>query len=273
MFNYLRKLPSFNTVGANANSALIAPKGPTYRAFILKYSEGGVDADEATLKAAISRIQLKVNGTSRFDVSGKHAIDNLQKYYGIAHRDGQIVIPLTRPWLKTIEGEENLGWGTKNVDTLELNVAIAAGRVAPEMEAIAFITPEERDLGAIVQVHEFSYAAATSGEFEISSLPKGNGELVALHLENANITAIEASVNGVKFVDADLGTYRDLLRWTGERVPVTGYEHIDAMALNRIGGVWPIIRANDFRIKANLSSAGQVPIVMETLATPLLPSA
>ncbi len=270
MLHYLRKLPSFNTVGPNATSSVLIPRGPTYRSVVLKYGTNTVGgANETNFKAEIKKIRLKINGVTRFEVSGKYAIDIMNKYYGIAFNDGFVVIPLMRPWLRTIEGEENLGWGTSNVDTFELQVDVHENADAPTLEAHAWVTPEQRPLGTIVEVHELIYSTAVSGQFEISSLPKGNGDLVALHFDNSDITKLEAFINQVAFIDGDIDILQDGYQWTGLRSPQTDYRHLDPCFNNRIADVWPLARVEDFRIKLTLAQAGSVPIIMETLNTPL----
>lgn len=268
MFNPIRRLPSFNSVAAGSTASIIIPTGQTYQTIVLRYKESGADVNEATMKASITKVRLKINGTTRFEASGKHIIDCLNKFYGIAFVAGQLVIPLTRPWLKTIEGEDNLGWGTANVNTFGLEVDIAAGATAPTLTADAVISPQNRDLGIIVQVSEMSFAAAVSGDYEISTLPKGNGNLVALHLENANITKIRAVADGYVLNDGDLAIMNTINQWTGLRVPQTGYVHLDALFKNRLGDTWPLAGVQDFRVIPTLSSAGSVPIVMETLNNP-----
>lgn len=272
MFNFLNRLPSFSGVAAGASPSVQLERGRiTYRTIILNYAESGTPANEATMKAAIKRVNFKINGITRFSVSGKYIIDVLNKYYGIAFNAGRLVIPLARPWLKTMAAEENVGWGMRNVSTFEVQVELAPTATNPTLSGDAFVSVDAngRDLGTIVEVHEVNFASATSGKFEIPSLPKGNGDLVALHLDNANITHVEAIIDRVPFIDGDLGNLQTLYTWTGERIPQSGYTHIDALVLNRLGDVWPISKANSFNLNPTLSAAGSVPIIMETLNTPL----
>lgn len=275
MLHYINKLQAFNQVNAGKPSSLMAvsgPGAPTYRSITIKHTDTGAKANEATMKANIEKVTFKINGTARFECSGKYIIDVLMKYYGIAFVDGQITIPLTRPWHKTIEGEENLGWGMKNVRTFEIVVQLAAGATNPTLEAEAAVTAQERDLGTIVEVHEFNYAAAVAGKFEIFTLPRGNGDLVAAHFDNANIDRLDMYLNKVPFRDSDIDTAHDLYKWNGERSPQTGYVHVDALWNNRLGDVWPIRKISEFKVDGNITAAGAVPIVMETLNTPLNPT-
>lgn len=272
MFNFMLKLPSFSGVAAGASPSVQLERGRNiYRTIVLNYAESGTPANEATMKASIKRVQMKINGITRFSVSGKYIIDILNKYYGISFTAGQLIIPLARPWLKTMAAEENVGWGMRNVSTFEIQVELDAGATNPTLSGDAFVTVDAngRDLGSIIEVHEVNFASATSGKFEIPSLPKGNGDLVALHMDNANITHVEAIIDRVPFIEGDLGNLQKLYEWTAERTKQAGYVHIDALVLNRLGDIWPISKANSFNVNPTLSAAGSVPIIMETLNTPL----
>lgn len=273
MFNFKRKLPSFNAVAPNSTATVNAPTGPTYQAITLLYKRAGVAATEAQVKSDLKRIRIKINGVTRFDVSGKHVIDVLNKYYGIAFTNGLLTIPLSRPWHKTMEGEDNLAWGTKNVQTLGIEVDIDGAAVSPTLVGEAFILPYERDLGSIIQVHEMPFSTSVAGMFEISTLPKGNGDLASLHFDSALVTAAEVFLNQVPASEGDESINRSLLTWVGERTPQANYVHIDPLLKNRVSDVWPLAGVQDFRAKLTMSGAGAVDIIMETLNAPLAKSA
>ncbi|PZO86538.1 MAG: hypothetical protein DI626_06275 [Micavibrio aeruginosavorus] len=272
MFNFQRKLPSFSVVSPGSTAAVLIPRGPTYQTIVLNYKRNGVDATEAQVKSDLKQVRLKINGVTRYEVSGKHLIDIMNKYYGIGFTAGLIVIPLTRPWHKTIEGEENLGWGTKNVDTFGIEVDIDAAAVSPTLTGEALILPVERDLGLIVEVHELNFSSAVAGQFEIPNLPRGNGDMVAIHLDSANVTAAEAFLNQVPAIEGSAAITKSIQTWMTERSPQTGYQHLDALVRNRIADVWPLKGVEDFRLKLTMSAAGAVGLVMETMNAPLAPT-
>lgn len=267
--NFQRRLPSFSVVSPGSTAAILIPRGPSYQCLVLRYKRNNVDATEAQVKSDLKQIRLKINGVTRFEVSGKHLVDCLNKYYGIAFTAGQIVIPLTRPWHKNIGSEDVLGWGTKNMDTFGLEVDIDAAAVTPSLTADALVNPVMRDLGAIVEVHELTYSTAVAGIFEIPNLPRGNGDLVALHLDSANITSAEAYMNQIPAIEGDADITRTIQTWMTERTPQTGYRHMDALIRNRVGDAWPLRGVEDFRLKLGMSAAGSVGITMETINAPL----
>ena len=272
-FRYTRKLPDFATVAAGSMATLMAPKGWTYRGIILKYSANGVAANEATMKADILKVRLKINGNTRYEASATQLIDIQTKYYGNAVTDGMLFVPLSRMFLKTMEAQDNTAWGTRNVDTFAIEVDIGGGALSPVLVAHAEVDPVAADLGAIIEGHTYTYNASGAVTMEVADMPKSNGQLVGLHIQSPLVTEANLSVNGVEFLNTDIDVMHSILkRRPLYREPVSGWVHIDPLALNRIADAWPMA-VEDFRLKLKTSGAGPVPIFVETLSAPLgLPS-
>lgn len=274
MLHFYNTLPDFSTVGAGNKASLRVPNGPTYREFIINVVEDGSPATEAEIIANVELVEILINGIQRFAVTGARLLA-IMKYYGIEFSAGELVIPLSRFWCRTKEGEENLGWGTRNVQTMHLKVKMGAGATNPQLSADCWLTPESRDLGTIIEVHEYPYEAVSAGKKEIPDLPKENGSLIALHLESQYITGLEVKLNKVPFIEdgTDLASYQRLLKRTAGRVPQSGFVHVDAMALNRIDDAWALKGLSEFRVNPTVSQAATINMVMETINTPLAPSA
>jgi hypothetical protein len=268
-FRYIRKLPDFATVAAGSMATLMAPKGWTYRGIILKYSAGGSAANEATMKADISKVRLKVNGNTRYEASATQLIDIQTKYYGNAVVDGMLFVPLSRTFLKTMEAQDNTAWGTRNVDTFAIEVDIDSGATSPVLVAHAEVDPVANDLGVIVEGHTYTYNASGAVTMEVADLPKSNGQLVGLHIQTSIVTEANLTVNGVEFLNTDIDVmHAALKRRPANRSPVSNWVHIDPLALNRVADAWPMM-VEDFRLKLKTSGSGAVPIFVETLSAPL----
>jgi len=273
MLNFDQKIPDLSPVGAGLRASVMVPKGPTYREFVVNVTIDGVKATKAQIIANVEEIVLKINGTSRWEISGANLVA-LNEYYGNDFSDGELIIPLSRHWARTPQGEENLCWGTRNIQNLFVEVKMAAGSYVPTLSLDADFIPEERDLGLIVEIHEFSYPASVVGKREIASLPTENGSLVAMHLKNADITELEVKVNRTPAIESNvnLDAYQNKLARRGGRTPQAGYVHFDPMVSNRIDDALPLKGAQDFRVNPTVSAAGDIPLVMETLNIPV-PSA
>ncbi|WOF73806.1 major capsid protein P2 [Parvibaculaceae bacterium PLY_AMNH_Bact1] len=271
--HYNRKLPDFSPVQAGAQAAIQIPRGPTYRTLILKYARGGTPATEAQLKSDIEQVRIKVNGTTRWAATGTRLVDILTKYYGHTLTDGLLFIDLARHDLATIQGADNLAWGTNNVQTLTLEVDIASGAVNPEIEAHAVIDPVKRDLGMIVECWEVPFSTAVGGTFEISTIPEARGQLFAMHVAGANATGLEVEIDNVIFQNAPSDVLNALYaRVPSGRVPQADYQHYTPTYLDRLDDVLPL-SAQDWRLKVAMSAAGSADIFMETLNQPLGPAA
>lgn len=266
-----RKLPTFSPAPVqNGISVIQIPIGPTYYGISLNYKVNGVACTEAQAKADIKWVRLKVNGITRYEVSGKHLVEVMNKYYGAAFTAGEIFIPLARPWYKTPEAVENTVWGTRNLNSLTLEVEFGTPIISPTLEAYSLFSLAERDLGMIVEVHEFQYSAGVAGVQEISTLPRGNGDLIALHLDSSLITACDMEVNQQIFTSgANLSLYHNLVKWYGLRLPQSNYVHFEGHIRDLLSDGIPLINVSDFRVKPTFSGAGTASIVMETLNTPM----
>lgn len=271
MRHQLRRLPSANTVAAGATSTFQIPLGPTYRSFELRPTIAGADATEAEMRAQIERVRVKINGIARIDVAGTRLLD-LYEYYGFTIDAGVFPILLTRPYARTPEGEENVAVGTNNVDTLTVEIDLAAGATIDALPMDAWMTLERRDLGIIFEVRENSFVASGAGQLEIPTLPKSNGDLAALHLFSANITALQILIDSAVHFDGDIETMHNVLKRVS-RVPVTNVVHFEATALDRLNDALPLANVQDFRQKLTMSGAGTVVAVVETINLPIRPAA
>jgi hypothetical protein len=264
--NQMRRLPAANQVSAGTTSTFQVPLGPTYRSLNLRYTSGGSDANEATQASDIERIRLKVNGISRIDVSGARW-HSLVKYYGFSIADGVFPIPFSRKYLRTTAGEDNTSLGTGNLQSLTLEVDIASGATTPTLALDGEQIPVVRDLGSMIQVLENTFTAGASGTFEVSTLPRSNGALKALHMHSSAITAAELSLDSLNMFDADLVTARAIYAQMG-RVPQSSVQHIEPTYLDRLADLWPLDKVQDYRAKLTMSGSGSVVFVQETLGVP-----
>ena len=269
---FSRKMPAFQSVQQGATNTVAVPRGPTYRQFVLYCTDGGVAGTAAKMIADISYIRIKVNGITRWECSGADAI-TLAKYYGATIADnGRLPIVLTRKDWKTLPAMENLAWGTADVDTLHFEVDLKSGGDIDGLALYAHVTAEERVLGTIVEVHKSNLTAAATGLFELSNVPRFNGDLVGMHFDHSGaavVTELEVFLNQVQVFNHDLTLWHADLTDFG-RVPQTTWVHFETTILDRIDDRQPLGRAiQDMRFNLTFTTAGQVPYLMETINLPL----
>lgn len=266
----MRKLTNVSPAPVQGGMSTVrVPIGPTYYGFALRYKVNGVDCTEAQAKTDIRALRVKINDQTRLEYTGKHLVEIANKYYGLGFTAGQIFIPLARPWYKTAEAVENTAWGTANVENLTIEIDWNTPIVSPTLDIHAFYSIYSRDLGTIIETREVSYNAGTVGQQEITTLPKTNGDIVALHLESANITVCDIEVNTQLYTQGqDLSIMQNFTKWFALRTPQTGYVHFDAHLRDLLSDGIPVVNASDFRLKPSVSAAGLIPILVETLNAP-----
>lgn len=270
MLQYERVLPTFGTLSANATFSILLPIGPTYRAIVLEPTIAGVAATVAEMRTQISMVRLRINGTARYELPATTLLD-INTWMGYTATAGLLPICLTYDWLRTVPAFENLAWGTRNVDSFTLEVTLAAGATINACTATALIVPEARDLGMIVEAHQFTFAAAGAGTLEISTLPKGNGDLVSVHFATSVASKAELKLNGVSFRDGSNAVSNHLALTYGERTAVANYVHYDPTSYGLLLDDRIPLGAfvQDFRFILTTSGAGTVTANMLTLNQPL----
>jgi len=274
VFHIQQSLPAFRTVSPGVVATTTLPVGPTYRELTLCYKRDGAKATKAQIISDIEQVTIKVNGIARYSLSGKNLM-MLNDYYGYPFNAGEIIIPLSRHYLRTPQGEEQLVWGTRNVSNLGIEVKLASTASNPELILEADWSFVTQDMGAIIEIHEFNYDFSGSGQKEISDLPKTIGSLMAMHLVSDKITALELKLDELRPIerDTDLTVYQNRLKRVAKRVPQAGIVHFDALRLNRIGDVIGLAGVRDYRVKPEMSDGGAVQIITETVNVPLAPLA
>lgn len=270
--HFARKMPSFVSVAAGSTASVTIPRGPTYRALHLYATVSGSAATEAQMKASFDAIRLKINGVTRLEGSATDLLDPLSAFYGYATASGVLSIYLALPWLRTIQGEENMAWGTADVDTFTVEIDMNGSASVDAMSLYAEVDPVSRPLGLIREVHKIVVAPSATGVYEVPDLPKQNGALMALHFDHtgsAVLTGLEVFADQVQMFDLNETVHAAILGYADRRNPQTGYIHLDMLRLNRLDDAFPLANLQDFRCKLTVGTAGSVPIIMETLNAPL----
>lgn len=272
MLHYERTLPSFGAFSANATRSILAPVGPTYKGFFFEPTIAGVAATVAQMRAQISMVRLKINGRPVYELSADAILD-LNAFYGFPAVNGFLPVFLTYDWVRTVPAMENLAWGTRNVDSLAIDITLAAGATIDAIGGTALMVPEARDLGLIVEAHTFNFATTGAGLFEIATLPKGNGDLFGCHFETTVANKLELKINGVSFRDGTDFIAQQLATNFGERVPQAGYLHYDptmyGLMLDDRVPLGSFVQ--DFRFILTATGAGTVLAHMLTINQPLAP--
>lgn len=275
---FKRKLPSFNTVKRGATATANLPIGAAYRSIDLLFTKvsDGTPLTEAQIKKTIKRVKLLINGRARWEISAKHIIDLLNRYKTLPFAAGILHLPLVDLKLKATDAEDLLRWGTADVSTFDIEVEVAnivqndvndVGEINIKGEALVDNVSEP--LGVIREIHEFSYAATVAGKFEVADLPKGNGDLVEMHIDCANkIKELEFKCDNTVYLEGDLNAYNEHLKRNGERTPQSGYVHHDPCFMRRLRDCFRMDDKQDIRYYLDMTQAQDLSFVMITVQAP-----
>lgn len=265
----IARMPNFNSVAVGQVSSInLSTASRVYYGLIVNLSHGGTPADQATFAADVDEIRLEIDGREHWSLSGADLV-SLLNFYGWDHTDGQFLIPLSRKYFRTIEGQENFAWGMQDVDTFTVEIKLAAGGTAnPALSLSAEYEIRDQPLGAIIAIKTSPFSAANSGPLELADLPTDNEGLAALHVFSDVVTSFGLDVDNRKIVEADIATLHHLTKGRADRFPQDDVVHYEATKRDRFSEALPIKNASDFRVKLETSGAGNGRVVMETLQFP-----
>ncbi|MCA1809400.1 MAG: major capsid protein P2, partial [Lentisphaerae bacterium] len=182
-----------------------------------------------------------------------------------------IVIDFNRFGLRTRAAEEmtTLGTGVASADgsvelsTLTVEIDIAAAASAPILRARALQSPPA-PLGWVKHVRVFNYNPSAGGEFEISDLPKGH-LFNQVHFASGDVDALR--IERDRFVVFERNAAENILALSdGVRVPQSDYFHFDGTEDGNGGEMFETRGVSDLRFVLNMSAAGSVPVIVESVA-------
>lgn len=244
------KIGDFQNNVAGQTAIIDVPTGLKFHRFYIRHTDTAADANEATMTANFDEIRLEIDGEVTWRLTGGQLIA-LNKYYGKPITTGSLAMYMSRPWARTAQGEDALGLGTADVETIRLEVDLNAGATNPTLELYALQEATNEPLGAFLKVLPFTYSTTVVGEFQIKDLPRGAWSAFAAHLTSANFTKVEVEANDRKVYEADT------VMATAEAVEAgrtwqAGYTHIDFTDTNRVADALPMdLKSLLFKLTAN----------------------
>lgn len=258
MFRFLtKKLPSFQGVAPGATATLNIPLGLTYHRIMIGLRSGasapGTLHSAASWGTAFGEIRVNIDGRNKIRA---HAADlaAMMKYHGLELSDGYLPVVFDRPWFQTAQAQDILGYGTADVQSLTLEVDIAAGVVVQDLDAYAICSPNAA-LGQHLALRKYSVNATGAGEIEVSNLPRNRSRMMAAHLKTDAIDGVEVIANNAEV----LKSRRELMAAFAkefEKTMQTGWTTIDHCVEGRIGTSQPMtLQDHRFRLDYTGASA------------------
>lgn len=274
-------LPSLSRVQPGSKATLEIPTGPTYMRVDLTVSAAaGLDATD------IGKISVLLNGNVAQEYTNLQRLLDLNTYYdrdsdSVAATSITFALHFFRGELLSAQrlmyqGQPTIvdyrrmpGIGTDDVASFHIEMDIAAAAPADiAITAHAYYDPVSQPLGVFTRVRELPAAFAVAGLVEVDKLLKGP-IYQAIHLFKSDVTSVEVLHNSVKIIEATKSILERLAQSASpvKRVPVTARAtHIDFCLEGDVEQclVTSERETKDFRIKMNITAAGNVDVVTET---------
>lgn len=265
MTRIIKKMPTPQGIGAGQTASVNMPLGLTYERLYIRcnWNNGGTDEDvvAADWGSVIGEIRVMVNGDARYTIDAADLV-KLNSYYGEAPKAGVLPIFFSRPWMRTIGGEDASGYGTVGMATFTLEMDIADGVTVNSLTVTAVQSPAT-PWGAHLRVQKFQRNQGVTGSAEIADIPRGAYAMLAMHVATDQIGNVEVQTDQRSVITMDKAiraTHYDL----AGRVPQEGFTHIDFMPENRLSEALSM-NLQDFRLKLDFEAIGNFPIYAESL--------
>ena len=260
----LKKMPTPLGIGAGQTASVNLPLGLTYERLYIRANVDGTprDVPAADWGNYIDEIRLLVDGDAKIQIDAADLV-SLWQYYGETLVDGALPIFLSRPWMRTMGGEDQTGYGTAGgMSSFSLEMDLKTGITINSLNVYA-VQSKGKPFGAHYRLQRYIHNQGVTGEAEIADIVRGAYAMFGLHINTADITDAEVLADQRKIHDSDK-VIRDAHGEVAGRVPQSGFTHLDFVSENRLNEAMPMA-VSDFRLKLNFTSTGNNSIYAESI--------
>jgi len=245
-----------NVVSGNSSSAEL-PVGLTYDILYAKLTN-------ITL-AQLTNIEIRVNGKAVQSFATATELDDINEYHGRrVFTNGVLPIYFIRPELVLPSEQRITALGTKDVTTLSFHADIDAACSSPALVLYAQQSASTL-MGVITKIRRFPRASATSGEFEISNIPK-LGRIACVHFFKSDVSEILAKVDGRETIDATKTILEESQRGWGKTPITAGCTHADYILNGMLQDSLITAGVQDLSFRPTLDTSGALEVVVEYIA-------
>ncbi len=258
-------MPTPLGIGAGQTASVNLPLGLTYeRLYIrLNIQDGtAVDVAAADWGTYIDEIRLMVDGDSKIQITAADLV-KLNQFHGQSMKDGALPLFLSRPWMRTISGEDQTGYGTNGgMASFTLEMDLKAGITVNSLNVYA-VQSQGRPFGPHLRIQRYVHNQGVTGEAEIADIVRGPYAMLGLHLNTAAIKGVEIHADNRKVHESDKAIRAAHYEVVG-RAPQAGFTHVDFTAENRLSEAMPM-SLQDFRMKLEFTATGNFSIYAESV--------
>lgn len=276
------RMPNGEGIGANQTATFKLPIGRRYHQLAFQFATTGGNAFSF---ADLKEIRLFLNGSVFHRYSGATR-EAMNRFDGRSPSmiDGStftLIVPFARYKLNTLAGEEETSVNTGSAhpktgqQITSFYAEVDIGNVSGSITCVLNALQSEAlpgGPGTLMYTLPFTRAVAGAGDFEVSDLPRGAAQSLALNRSffsgqgNANIT--RAIIQRNQYVVFDrTSSYNSRIQNDGWRVPQVNWFVIDKTE-DAIGGdPIDLVGAADFRYRLTLDNAATLLVQQEYLGT------
>jgi len=266
MTRSLKRMPTPQGIGGGQTATVNLPLGLTYERLYIKanVNDGvsNVDVPVADWGDYFGELRLMVDGDSKIQIDAGD-LASLNLYYGQTMKAGVLPLFLSRPWMRTIDGEDQTGYGTAGgMTAFSLEIDVKAAVTVNSLEVYA-VQSKGRPFAAHLRVQRYVHNQGVTGEAEIADIVRGAYAMLAMHMTTAAVDDVEVHVDQRKVHDSDKvlrAAHYDVIG----RVPQANFTHIDFLTENRLAEAMPMA-VQDFRLKLDFTGTGNSSIYAESI--------
>jgi hypothetical protein len=276
------RMPNGEGIGANQTATFKLPIGRRYHQLAFQFATTGGNPFSFT---DLKEIRLFLNGSVFHRYSGATR-EAMNRFDGrspsmIDASTFTLIVPFARYKLNTLAGEEETSVNTGSADPktgqqitsfyAEVDIGNISGSITCVLNALQSEALPGGP-GTLMYTLPFTRAVTGAGDFEISDLPRGAAQSLALNRSffsgqgNANITRGIIQRNQYVVFDRT-SQYNSRIQNDGWRVPQVNWFVIDKTE-DAIGGdPIDLVGAADFRYRLTLDNAATLLVQQEYLGT------
>lgn len=264
MTRTLKKMPTPLGIGPGQTASVSLPLGLTYERFYISMNVDSTprDVPVSAWGDYIDEIRLMVDGESKIQITAADLV-KLNQFYGQEMVAGELPLFLSRPWMRTINGEDQTAYGTAGgMAAFTLEMDLKSGITINSLTVSAYQS-QGRPFGPHLRIQRYIHNQGVSGEAEIADIVRGPYAMLGLHVATAAISTVEVHADNRK-VHESTKTLRAAHYKVIKRVPQSGFTHIDFTTENRLAEAMPMA-LQDFRLKLDFTATGNHSIYAESV--------
>ncbi len=255
------EMSGFNGGGFGSQWTLNCDVGPTYKEMVLRTN---LDNDQ------ITQVLVQLNGDAIYDVNGEE-LRMVEAYKKRYQEDGVFVIPFADFSAKTQDGQDLTELVTLAGDNLTLTIKTGAATAAqttaslvPTLKATAIMGESKPQRVVIPRMYSDLVQAGKTGKNVYKNFNRGP-RIRRLHM-NGPVTELEILRNKLKRYHLEKDD-NDYILQREDLEPQTGWYHFDPICYKFAKSDFLQTAGSSFEINPWVSSAGDVPVLFETVET------